>query len=202
MAKSMSERRFPHESMSEALERSLRNAKSLRAENAAVVAGARILAARIDLICETGFLDENGAQVKTSFVTNLGDDLIRTAPDLARIVNDTVKRVRRERKQHMPKYVYPRELLTVTRLSKLGNAGVVFRVRASDVAFVRRLDSQAAAGKAIFGGGYLLSDRKAAELKAAELKAAELKAAEDVTVWPLSEKEKRIIKSLAKNHAG
>ena len=155
---------------------------------------------------------ENGAQVNTSFVTNLGDDLIRTAPDLARLVNDTVKRVRRERKQHMPKYAYPRELLTVARLNKLGKAGVDFRVRASDVAFVRRLDSQAAAGKAIFGSGYLLSDRKAAELKAAELKAAELKvaelkaaelkAAEDVTVWPLSEKEKRIIKSLAKNHAG
>ena len=145
---------------------------------------------------------ENGAQVKTSFVTNLGDDLIRTAPDLARLVNDTVKRVRREQKQHMPKYAYPRELLTVTQLNKLGKAGVDFRVRASDVAFVRRLDSQAAAGKAIFGGGYLLSDAKAAELKAAELKAAELKAAEDVTVWPLSEKEKRIIKSLAKNHAG
>ena len=144
---------------------------------------------------------ENGAQVKTSFVTNLGDDLIRTAPDLARLVNDTVKRVRREQKQHMPKYAYPRELLTVTQLNKLGNAGVDFRVRASDVAFVRRLDSQAAAKKTIFGSGYLLSDRKAAELKAAELKAAELKAAEDVTVWPLSEKEKRIIKSLAKNHA-
>ena len=140
---------------------------------------------------------ENGAQVNTSFVTNLGDDLIRTAPDLARLVNDTVKRVRRERKQHMPKYAYPRELLTVARLNKLGKAGVDFRVRASDVAFVRRLDSQMAAGKAIFGGGYLLSDAKAAELKAAELKAAE-----DVTVWPLSEKEKRIIKSLAKNHAG
>ena len=66
--------------------------------------------------------------------------------------------------------------------------------------------------KAIYGGGYLLSEAKAAELKAAELKAAELKAAElkaaelkaaelkaaeDVTVWPLSDSEKRIIESLA-----
>ena len=148
------------------------------------------------LVTDCRFEYENGAQVNTSFVTNLGDDLIRTAPDLTRLVNDAGKRARRERKKHMPKYAYPRELLTVARLNTLGNAGVDFRVRASDVAFVRRLDSQAAAGKAIFGGGYLLSDAKAAELKAAELKAAE-----DVTVWPLSEKEKRIIKSLAKNHA-
>ena len=43
--KGVSERRFPHESVADALERSLRNAKSLRAENAAVVAAARILAA-------------------------------------------------------------------------------------------------------------------------------------------------------------
>lgn len=44
---------------------------------------------------------------------------------------------------------------------------------------------------AFCGGGYLLS-----EAKAAELKAAELKAAEDVTIWPLSENEKRIIGKL------
>ena len=41
------------------------------------------------------------------------------------------------------------------------------------------------------GGGYRLS-----EAKAAELKAAELKAAEDVTVWPLNDKEKQIIGKL------
>lgn len=51
--------------------------------------------------------------------------------------------------------------------------------------------SQKAVKKAIFGGGYLMS-----EAKAAELKAAELKAAEDVTVWPLNDKEKQIIGKL------
>lgn len=34
------------------------------------------------------------------------------------------------------------------------------------------------------------------EAKAAELKAAELKAAEDVTVWPLNDKEQQIIGKL------
>ena len=66
-----------------------------------------------------------------------------------------------------------------------------FRVKASDVAFTPRLASQKAVKKSIFGGGYLMS-----ELKAAELKAAELKAAEDVTVWPLNDKEKQIIGKL------
>lgn len=119
----------------------------------------------------------NGAIVNTSFVTKL--------------VNDAVKRVRRESRKHLPKYAYPPELLTVTRLNKVGKAGVDFRVKASDVAFTPRLASQKAVKKAIFGGGYLLS-----EAKAAELKAAELKAAEDVTVWHLNDKEKQIIGKL------
>lgn len=69
--KGVSERRFPHESVAAALERSLRNAKSLRAENAAVVAAARILAKRIDSICETGFIDENGKLDNVSVPTFL-----------------------------------------------------------------------------------------------------------------------------------
>lgn len=40
--------RFPHESVSDALERSLRNAKHLRAKDAATVAAARSLAWKID----------------------------------------------------------------------------------------------------------------------------------------------------------
>lgn len=137
----------------------------------------------------------NGAQVNTSFVTSFGDDLIRTAPDLANAIDETVKRVRKEQRRHPPKYSYPRELLTVSRLGKISKQ-VEFRVKASDVAFTRALDSQKAVKKAIYGGGYLLSEAKAAELKAAELKAAELKAAEDVTVWPLNDKEKQIIGKL------
>lgn len=127
----------------------------------------------------------NGAQVDTSFVTSFGDDLIRTAPDLAKAIDETVKRVRRKQHKRPPKYVYPPELMTVSRLGKIGKL-VDFRVKASDVSFTRALDSQRAVKKAIYGGGYLLSD----------VKAAELKAAEDVTVWPLSKTEKRVIENL------
>lgn len=54
---------------------------------------------------------------------------------------------------------------------------------------MRDLDSQRKFKKSIFGCGYLISGKKAAELKAAELKAAE-------NVWELSEREKEIIKTL------
>lgn len=143
------------------------------------------------LVADCSIEYANGAIVKTSFVTSFGDDLIRTAPDLTKMVNDAVKRVRRESRRHLPKYAYPPELLTVARLNKVCNAGVDFRVKASDVAFTRALDSQRAMKKSIYGGGYLLSENKAAELKAAELKAAE-----DVTVWTLNDKEKQIIGKL------
>lgn len=42
----------------------------------------------------------NGAQVNTSFVTSFGDDLIRTAPDLANAIDETVRRVRKEQRRH------------------------------------------------------------------------------------------------------
>ena len=139
---------------------------------------------------------DNGACVNTSFVTNMGDDLIRTAPDLVKLVNDANRQTLRQLHKQLPKYSYPPELLTVSRLQKIGRAGVEYRVKASDVAYVSKLDSQRAARKSIFGGGYLLSDAKAAELKAAELKAAELKAAEDVAVWQISDRERHIIDDL------
>jgi hypothetical protein len=49
---------------------------------------------------------------------------------------------------------------------------------------MRDLDSQRKFKKSIFGNGYLISGKKAAELKAAEY------------VWELSEREKEIIKTL------
>ena len=57
----------------------------------------------------------------------------------------------------------------------------------------RQLDAQAGAGKTIFGGGLLLSERAAAERAAAERAAAERAAA---TVWELSERERRMVAAL------
>ena len=71
-----------------------------------------------------------------------------------------------------------------------------------------RLDAQREKGKAIYGGGLLLSDAKAAEKAAAEKAAAEKAAAEkaaaekaaaekaNAVVWELSSREKEIIGKL------
>ena len=59
--------------------------------------------------------------------------------------------------------------------------------------FVRRLDSQVAKGKAVFGGGFITSNRMAEKLKAEKLKAEKLKAAHQ---WQLSERELELIEKL------
>jgi hypothetical protein len=52
--------KFEFLSVSDALERSLRNASGLSAKNSALVAASRVLAKKIDLIADNGFIDQNG----------------------------------------------------------------------------------------------------------------------------------------------
>ena len=71
----------------------------------------------------------------------------------------------------------------------LAKWGVDLRIMAKDCFFVRALDSQKAHGKTIFGSGFLLSEKAAAEKAAAK-------------EWQLSENEKRIIASLGRENDG
>lgn len=63
---------------------------------------------------------------------------------------------------------------------------------------VRALDAQRQVGKEIFGYGWLISKRAAAERAAASraADAAAQKERENRTVWQLSEREKRIVAQL------
>ena len=54
------------------------------------------------------------------------------------------------------------------------------------------LASQKAVGKAIFGKGWLISEKKAAEKKAAEKKTAE-----KIIVWELSEAERAAVRRIS-----
>ena len=140
---------------------------------------------------------ENGANVKTDFVSNLfGDIRVMTAPELRRRIVGACKKD----KPQLPKYKYPNNVTSAALLGKIA-PHVEFVVRASECQFVSRLDSQKG-GAGIFGGGVILSDAKAAEKAAAEKAAAEKAAAEkaaerDDVVWNLSAREKNIIKMLS-----
>ena len=157
--------------------------------------------AQCDATCKivvgAGIEYENGAKVLTSFVTNMDETLVRTAPELREAVMAANVDGRGNKSNN--RYRYPDNVASPALLGKV--AGVDFRVGREEGMPIRRLDSQKQDKKGIFGGGLLLSDAKAAELKAAELKAAELKAAElkaetHVTEWILSEREREIIASL------
>ena len=140
---------------------------------------------------------ENGAKVNTSFLTNIGNIKIMSSPELYKAVYTANKQSVQTRK--LPKYKYPPEVLTASKLNTLSLWGVNFQIERAKsggdpIHFIRSLENQ---GKTkIFGGGFLISSEKAAELKAAELKAAELKTAELYHSWSLSEEEKEIVKSL------
>ena len=129
-----------------------------------------------------GITYENGATVLTSFVTNLEKLAARTAPELYKKVDKANKENTKGRE--IPSYEYPPEVVTAAMLSYLSKYGQDFRLEQIDASEkIGALDAQKEVDKGIFGGGFLISEKAAAEKAAA-------------TVWSLSDREKEIIKSL------
>ena len=98
------------------------------------------------IIAPVSVLYENGATVDTSFVTNLGEFLVETAIDLfdaLEMVNaENVKKTR----STPPKYEYPAAVVTSAMVGYLCKHHTPWRLRASDAAFIRKLDEQGAGG--------------------------------------------------------
>lgn len=144
---------------------------------------------RIGFVCAAASITyANGAVVNTGFVTNMGENVAETAPDLREAIKAACAEIRKEKSVTLPKYTYPVEVATAARLGWLSVHGETFRVRRGDAAFVSSLDN--GGGKGIFGGGLLLSERAAAERAAAERAAA--------TVFELSPREREIQKLLGR----
>lgn len=154
------------------------------------------------IICAADITYENGAVVRTAFVTNLDADTIaETAPDLRNAIADAMAKVKANTIRQTPKYEYPMHVLTAAMLQKYAHYGVNFSVRRGDCTPVWALDSQRERKKTIFGGGLLLSERAAAERAAAERTAAERAAAERAAahIWTLSDRELQIVGNLGKD---
>lgn len=153
----------------------------------------------VDYCCAIGVgaqvVYENGAEVNTSFLTNLDAPGIRTAPSLYSAVDAENTKNLRTMKKQLPKYQYPAHVITGARLAYLCKYGLDFRANAGEIFRVSELDAQKEIGKSIFGYGFLLSDMKAAEKAKAEAKA---EAKTEAKVLALSEREQHIIKKLNK----
>lgn len=142
------------------------------------------------LICDCEIIYDNGARVKTSFVTSYGGDIVaQTAPELTRRVNKTVEQLKRQTFKALPKYKYPDHIITAAIMQKWSKYGVEFSVRRHECAPIYQLDSQVASKTAIFGGGLILAERAAAERAAA-------------VNWELSDREWEIVKILSKRSGG
>ena len=132
----------------------------------------------------------NGANVSTSFVTNLGDKKIIASAELRELIEEANKENLRKMHKELPKYSYPDEVLTATMLGYMAAHGTSIEIEAKDVHFIRALDSQKESGKGLFGSGFLLSERATSEKAAAEKI--------DENIWELSDREREIVKSLGK----
>ena len=133
---------------------------------------------------------ENGADVRTSFVTNLGDWKIETMPELWRRVDELNTQNTCEGAAELPGYTYPDCVMTPIRIAPTAKWQAL-RVRAEDASFIRALDAQRDHGKAIYGAAFLLSEKAAAEKAAAEKR--------EQFVWALSDREKEIVAALGKH---
>ena len=135
--------------------------------------------------CCVGVTYANGANVSTSFVTNLGDKKIIASAELRELIEEANKENLRKMHKELPKYSYPDEVLTSTMLGYMAAHGTSLEIEAKDVYFIRALDIQKESGKVLFGSGFLLSEKAAAEKI-------------DTNIWELSDREREIVKSLGK----
>lgn len=142
------------------------------------------------IMCGTSITYENGAVVNTSFVTSYegGEVVAESCPELRKRIINAAKE---NRKKVLPVYNYPPHVVTAAAMNRYAQYEIEFKVRNQECAPIRALDTQKAQGKAIYGGGLLLSERVAAERAAAERAAKR----EGVT-WELSAREQDIISAL------
>ena len=155
------------------------------------------------LPCGVTVTYENGAEVQTSFVTNLDTEYrVRVEPGLYAAVRAANEENRKQGKAELPKYSYPMELITAPYIYPYARMGISFRVRKEECRQVHALDAQREMGKTIFGSGFLISERAKAEREKAEREKAERTSAmverTSAMVWELSERERKIVEELSR----
>ena len=140
---------------------------------------------------------ENGASVNTSFLTNLEDPTlrVRTAPVLNKAVQEASDAARKERTKELPKYEYPDEVITAAMVARWSKYGIDFRLPVAESEPISALDAQKELGKAIYGKGYLISERAAAEASRAAAEASRAAAERPIEegghqIWDLSDRER------------
>ena len=139
------------------------------------------------IIADTDIVYENGAVVRTGFVTNLCPDIrIWCCPELKKAIAKAQETPSKQKRG----FVYPDNIVTAATLGRIAAHQTELIIRKKDCQYIADSDSAKAQGRSLFGGGFILSDRAAAERAAAERKKASL--------LNLSPRERRLIEHLNK----
>ena len=149
------------------------------------------------IIADTDIVYENGAVVRTGFVTNLCPDIrIWCCPELKKAIAKAQETPSKQKRG----FVYPDNIVTAATLGRIAAHQTELIIRKKDCQYIADSDSAKAQGRSLFGGGFILSDRAAAERAAAERAAAERAAAErkKASLLNLSPRERRLIEHLNK----
>lgn len=164
----------------------------LFAPHLTLMAAKRGASPRNYVVCGVPIRYENGAKVSTSFITNLGENVIETCPDLYSMLEELQSGARRK----MARYVYPDEVFTSNMGQKLNRRGVRFTVRAGAAVQISQLDAQRESKAKLFGRGMLISSGKAAECRALLDSRQPLDSSESVVRWELSDDEAALVGEL------
>lgn len=141
------------------------------------------------IIASADIIYENGATVKTSFLSNIFDEeKIICSPDL----RDEIHSVNAKERVKLPNYSYPDYVMTVSKAAYLVENGISFTLMKNQVRHIKQLDSQRTHKKGLFGSGFLIDATAAEAVKTA---AEAVKIANTIT-WELSDRERSIIQEL------
>ena len=92
--------------------------------------------------CGVSVIYENGANVATSFCTNLDTCAVRTAPTLYKAVKLASDETQNAGRISRPKYIYPDAVITAAAVQRLSKYGVEFRVDHAECIYIDALDAQ------------------------------------------------------------
>ena len=146
---------------------------------------------------------ENGAEVATSFVTNMGPYKIDANAELA-LLFDEANRGSKPPTKTQAKVSLPDEVNTASRCYALPMHGQTFRAKPEEVTFVARLDDMTKDGRSIFGGGFLMREEATARYVAAQERAAQERAAQERAAYryQLSPRELALIRRIKSDDQG
>lgn len=145
---------------------------------------------------------ENGASVNTSFISNLEPAVVRSAPDLFKIIKQVDDKLRAQLKKQTPAYEYPSEIITAAHVGSYSKYGIDYRVMPGECVHISALDQQRAHGKAIYGSGLLLSEQATlARIETErELEQERIAHQQQPQRWELSERERAIQQNIGRSY--